>query len=109
MSQLVFLSIYCVLPQKSDYIEISMSYIQPGLDTGGTRNWITTFFSQKGGLFWNVAAGAALLSAGYVAAKFSSGEEEYRESLHQQIPLERSDSVGGGPMVHRLREQETCT
>ena len=50
-----------------------------------------------------MVAGAALLSAGYVAAKFSSGEEEYREYYTQQIPLERSDSVGGGPMVRQAQ------
>ena len=62
-----------------------------------------SFFAPKGGHFWNVAVGAALISAGYLAAKFSSGEEEYEESHNQPIYLERSDSSGNGPFVQQAR------
>ena len=73
---------------------------QPGAPNTEQRHWIMSFFSRKQGVFWNVAAGAALLGAGYFAARFSSGEEEYEEGPSQQpIPLGRSDSLGSGPFV----------
>ncbi len=73
---------------------------QPVAPNAEQRHWIMSFFSRKQGVFWNVAAGAALLGAGYFAARFSSGEEEYEEGPSQQpVPLGRSDNLGGGPFV----------